>query len=206
MLNINTFFDKILYINLAKDIDRNESMISQFKEFGITNYERVDAIEASEQNDPTIYRNFIKSDEKYIRGQIACRQSHLKAIQIGKDRGYKRILVFEDDVIFLNNPNEVLQMNTRAIEMADMFYFGGLIEPHYRGQVVEAHAYCVTDKIMDDILQMAIPSGMEIDNFYAKVIQHMSYNYNPRGQYNVMMLQPFNTIVQEHSKFKSNIV
>lgn len=201
---INTFFDKIFYVNLAKDVDRNEHMISQFKEFGITNYERVDADSFPAIPDRVLWRNFIKTNDKYVLNQLGCRQSHLKAIQIGKDRGYKRILVFEDDVIFLNDPNEILQMNTRTLEIADMFYFGGLIEPQYRNQLVEAHAYCVTDKIMDDILQMAVPSGMEIDNFYAKVIQHMSYNYNPRGQYNVMMLQPFNTIVQ-NKQFESNI-
>jgi GR25 family glycosyltransferase involved in LPS biosynthesis len=204
MIDMNTFFDKIFYVNLAKDIDRNEHMISQFKEFGITNYERVDADTYPSIPDKVLWRNFIKDNDKYVLNQLGCRQSHLKAIQIGKNRGYKRILVFEDDVIFLNDPSEILRMNTRTIEVADMFYFGGLIEPHFRNQLVEAHAYCVTDKIMDDILQMAVPSGMEIDNFYAKIIQHMSYNYNQRGQYDVMMLQPFNTIVQ-NKQFESNI-
>lgn len=201
---INTFFDKIFYINLAKDVDRNEHMIAQFKEFGITNYERVDANSCLEKPNSLLWRNFIKNDDKYVINQIGCRESHLKAIELGKTRGYKRILIFEDDVIFLQNPNDILQMNRMNTEIADMFYFGGLIEQHYRGQVVEAHAYCVTEKVYDDILQMAVPSGMEIDNFYAKIIQHMSYNHNPRGQYNVMLLQPFNTIVQDKS-FKSNI-
>lgn len=201
---INTFFDKIFYLNLAKDVDRNEHMINQFKEFGITNYERVDGFVFDKKPDNTYFRNFIKENDKYVINQLGCRATHLEAIQRAKYNGYKRILIFEDDVIFLQNPNDILQMNRMTIEVADMFYFGGLIEPHYRGQVVEAHAYCVTEKLYDDILQMAIPSGMEIDNFYAKIIQHMSYNHNPRGQYNVMMLQPFNTIVQDKN-FKSNI-
>jgi hypothetical protein len=204
MFDINTFFDKIFYINLAKDVDRNKSMVSQFKEFNIINYERIDADSCVSIPNKALWRNFIKTDDNYILNSIGCRQSHLKAIQVGKDRGYKRILIFEDDVVFLNDPNEILQMNIKTIEIADMFYFGGLIEPYFRGQVVEAHAYCITDKIMDDILQMAVPSGMEIDNFYAKIIQHMSYNHNQRGQYNIMMLQPFNTIVQ-NKQFESNI-
>lgn len=201
---INTFFDKIFYINLAKDVDRNESIIAQFNEFGITNYERVEAIQVVEQQELSTYRNFINKDERYILNSIGCRLSHLKAIKLAKEIGYKRVLILEDDVVMLQNPNDILQMNRMTIDIADMFYFGGLQEPHYRGQVVGAYAYCITNKVFDDILEMAIPSGMEIDNFYAKILQHMSYNYNPRGQYNIMLLHPFNTIVV-NSNFKSNI-
>jgi hypothetical protein len=201
---INTFFDKIFYINLAKDIDRNESIISQFNEFGITNYERIEAIQVSEKQNFNTYRNFIKNDEKYVLNSIGCRHSHLKAIKLAKERNYKRVLILEDDVLMIQNPNDILQMNKMSIEIADMFYFGGLQEPHYRGQVVGAYAYSITNKLFDDIIEMAIPSGMEIDNFYAKILQHMSYNYNSRGQYNIMMLQPFNTIVVNQN-FKSNI-
>lgn len=204
MLDINTFFDKIFYINLAKDIDRNESMIAQFNEFGITNYQRVEAITYEQISKKLYWRNFIKEDVKYVLNSLGCRDSHLEAIKIAKKEGYKRILILEDDVVMLQNPNDILNMNRMNVEIADMFYFGGMIEPHYRGQVVEAHAYSITSKLFDDILEMAIPSGMEIDNFYAKIIQHMSYNHNPRGQYNVLMLQPFNTIVQ-NTNFKSNI-
>lgn len=201
---INTYFDKVFYINLAKDVDRNKQMIAQFNEFGITNYERIEAKTYSEVPDKSYWRNFIKDDVKYILNSLACRDSHLDAIQKAKDRGYKRILVLEDDVIMLQNPNTILEMNRGMLEIADMFYFGGMVEPQYRSQVVEAHAYCVTEKLYDDILYMAVPSGMEIDNFYAKIIQHMSYNNNQRGQYNVMVLSPFNTIVQDFN-FKSNI-
>ena len=44
MIDINTYFDKIFYINLAKDTARNEFMLSQFKEFGITNFERYESV------------------------------------------------------------------------------------------------------------------------------------------------------------------
>jgi FkbM family methyltransferase len=104
----------------------------------------------------------------------------------------------------LNNPSDVMNMNQFNLEIADMFYFGGTIEPHYRGQVVCAHACGIKHTLFDDIINMSVASGMEMDNFYAKIIQHMSYNYNPRGQYNVVMLQPFNTIVQ-NKDFASNI-
>jgi glycosyl transferase family 25 len=204
MSYINDFFDKIFYINLKKDVDRNNYMISQFEEFNITNYERFEAIECNEVPQENTWRNFIKNDIRYIKGSIGCRNSHLGIIKLAKERKYKNILILEDDIMMLQDPSKILEMNLNSINIADMFYFGGLIEPHYRSQVVGAYAYAITERIYNDILEMAIPSGMEIDNFYAKIIQHMSYNYNLRGQYNIMMLQPFNSIVVSDN-FQSNI-
>lgn len=201
---INTFFDKIFYINLQKDTERNEHMIAQFKEFGIKNYDRIEGVTYDSIPEKKYWRNFIKDDTRYVLNSLGCRDSNIEAIRIAKERGYKRILILEDDIIFLQDPSKLLEMNRMTIEIADMFYFGGLIEPHYRGQVVGSYAYAITDKMYDDILEMAIPSGMEIDNFYAKIIQHMSYNYNLRGMYNIMMLHPFNSIVVSDN-FKSNI-
>lgn len=204
MSYIDTFFDKIFYINLKRDVDRNDHMIDQFKEFGITNYERFEAIECTEVPDKSLWRNFLEEDEKYVKGSIGCRDSHLGIFKIAKERDYKKILILEDDIVMLQDPNEIMKINERNISLSDMFYFGGYIEEDHRGQIVGAYAYAVTEKLFDDIIHMAIPSGMEIDNFYAKVIQHMSYNYNPRYRYNVAMLQPQDSIVVDEN-FKSNI-
>ena len=39
-MNINLFFDKIFYINLDKDTDRNVKIVEQFKRYDISNFER----------------------------------------------------------------------------------------------------------------------------------------------------------------------
>ena len=83
-----------------------------------------------------------------------------------------------------------------------MLYYGGLIEPQYRNQIVCAHAYGLHRNVYQDILNMAEPSGMEIDNFYAKILQQMSYN--PTGKYIIKTVHPFNSIVQ-NKKHESNI-
>jgi Glycosyltransferase family 25 (LPS biosynthesis protein) len=204
MSYIDNFFDKIFYINLAKDVERNNNMLSQFKEFNISNFERYEAIIYNEVPDKSLWRNFIKTNDKYIKGQLGCRESMLNIIKLSKERGYKNILILEDDAYMLNDPSEIMMMNENNISLADMFYFGGLIESQYRGQIVCAHACGIKHTLFDDIINMAVPSGMEMDNFYAKIIQHMSYNYNPSGRYNVLALSPFNTITQNKT-FTSNI-
>lgn len=49
--DINTFFDKVFYINLKRDTARNQSMIQMLHSAGITNYERIEAIELTEMPD-----------------------------------------------------------------------------------------------------------------------------------------------------------
>jgi GR25 family glycosyltransferase involved in LPS biosynthesis len=204
-ININEYFDRIFYLNMDKDTARNESILNQFNELNITNFERVVGVELNDIPERTEYRNFIKDDVKYIKGQLGCRASHLSAIQLAKLRGYSKILILEDDVLFLEDPSALLNVNQWLHNDWDMLYFGGLVEPFFRNQIVCAHAYGVSSTVFDDILQMGPSSGMEIDNFYAKVIQHMSYNYNQSGKYRIRIIQPFNQIVQ-NKNYKSNII
>jgi GR25 family glycosyltransferase involved in LPS biosynthesis len=204
-ININEYFDKIFYLNLDKDTSRNESILNQFKELNITNFERVPGVEIINIPLREHYRNFIKDNFKYIKGQLGCREAHLKAIQIAKSRGYSKILILEDDITFLENPGALLDINQWLHNDWDMLYFGGLVEPFFRNQIVCAHAYGVNSTVFDDILQMGVASGMEIDNFYAKVIQHMSYNQNQSGKYRIRIIQPFNQIIQ-NKNYESNIV
>jgi GR25 family glycosyltransferase involved in LPS biosynthesis len=203
-LDVNVFFDKIFYINLDSRNDRNELMIDNFKNLGITNYERVSGSVVQELPEPYQYRNFIKKNNKYVHGQLGCRQSHIKCVSLAKERGYKRIFILEDDVHFLEHPNKVLSNNHSILNDWDMLYFGGLVERFFRNQIVQAHAYCLNSIIFDDIIYMAESSGMEIDNFYAKIIQQMSYNYTNIGRYRVFGLNPFNSIIQ-NKKFNSDI-
>lgn len=204
-ININEYFDKILYINMDKDVSRNHGIIKQFEKFGITNFQRIAGSDLIDLSEPITYRNFIKNDEKYIKGQLGCRRAHLNAVKYAKAHGYSRVLILEDDIEFLVDPNELLTINQEILNDWDMLYFGGLIEPFFRNQIVCAHAYGVSANMYDDILEMGEHSGMEIDNFYAKVIQHMSYNHTSIGKYRIRIAQPFNQIVQ-NKNYESNIL
>lgn len=76
--NIN----KIMYINLNKRTDRKKIIENQLNNFDL-DYERFEAIENSDF------------------GIVGCSLSHLKVLQIAKERRYKNILILEDDFHFL---------------------------------------------------------------------------------------------------------
>lgn len=203
-LTLDNYFSKIFYINLERDTARDARMLKQFYRFGITNYERIDAIQLTELPQEAYYRNFNKRAIKYLLGSLSCRASHLKCFSLAKERGYENVLILEDDIVFLQDPNWLLQQNAATLNEWDMLYFGGDIEAFFRNQVVRAHAFAVKNTLFADILNMADASGMEIDNFYAKIIQHMSYNYNRSGKYDIRIIQPFNMVIQD-DYFPSNI-
>lgn len=204
LTTIDQYFDRVLYINRAADTERNAKLLQQFRKWNITNFERVEAVELTELPPAVDYRNFIKHDIGYRLGSLSCRASHLKCVQLAKDKGWEKVLILEDDALFLSDPNELLTINQSILNDWDQLYFGGLVEPFFRNQIVQTHAYAIRSTVYLDILEMGAKSGMEIDNFYAKVLQHMSYNHNQSGKYNIRVVLPFNQVVQDTS-FKSNI-
>jgi len=211
---IDEVFDMVYYINMKKDTHRDENMKAFMKEHNIKRYSRVDGQVVDYKNvDPLSYRNFNHSPdrpdditEQYINGGLGCRLSHLLIINNAKQNNYKQILILEDDIEsteFLLN--DLLLTNIGNIQNFDMLFFGGMEEQHFRNQIVQTHAYGLNEILYDDILVMGESSGMEIDNFYAKIIQQMSRNDRPGGQYIIKKVEPFNSIVQRYDKFDSNI-
>lgn len=203
-ISIDNFFDRVFYINLDKDKDRNLNIINQFKKYDIKNYERIPGVVFDQIPDKSYWRNFNKYDQKYVLGSMGCRASHKKAIDISIENNYQKILIFEDDVYFTENPNKLLSKNINTLNEWDMLYFSGTIEKHFNNQIVGAYAYGLNRKLIEETYFMLPTSGMEVDNFYAKILHHMSYNYNSIGKYKIKQIHPFNT-VKVNFKFNSNI-
>lgn len=191
---------------MDNDVERNKNIISQFDKFDIKNYERISGVKFTEIPDKMYWRNFNLNalNEKYILGSMGCRASHKKIMDISLERNYQKILILEDDIIFTENPNIILEKNRNILDDWDMLYFGGTVEEHFNGQIVGAYAYGLNRKLIEETYYMLPTSGMEVDNFYAKIIYHMSYNYNMTGKYLINKLEPFNTVIVDYN-YKSNI-
>ena len=73
----------IFYINLTARLDRKQNIESQLPRVGLTNFERFNAI-------------------KLPDGRVGCTLSHIKCLELAKERGYSHLLICEDDMIFLD--------------------------------------------------------------------------------------------------------
>jgi GR25 family glycosyltransferase involved in LPS biosynthesis len=77
------------FINLKHRTDRLEEFYNQLDSVGIPRdkVERFDAI-------------LLPEDLRY-NGNVGCNMSHLAALKLARERGYKNVLIFEDDLDFL---------------------------------------------------------------------------------------------------------
>jgi GR25 family glycosyltransferase involved in LPS biosynthesis len=120
-------------------------------------------------------------DINHLKGIIGCKMSHVKIIEIAKKRNYKNILIIEDDINFIEKWEYHLINSIKSIEKYDLLYFTNthiipytqinnyLVKPN---NGLQASGYIVNNSLFDYILDNALISGMEIDNFYVKYIQH----------------------------------
>lgn len=92
---INTFFDHIFCLTLDRRPDRRLQAEQEFEKHGILNVEFISGVDGKELTIPDV----LSTDGlKVSPGDLGCTLSHLKIIQLAKERKYKSVLIFEDDV------------------------------------------------------------------------------------------------------------
>jgi len=93
--------DKIFYINLDKRTDRRYEIEEELNNMELP-YERF----------PAIYHK---------QGNVGCGYSHLSILKIARDRGYKNVLIFEDDFTFLVSKDELEMYLEKLFDNFDNF-------------------------------------------------------------------------------------
>lgn len=146
MINSISKIEHALYINLASRTDRKQHVESQLKLVGIS-AERFNAI-------------------KLPDGALGCSMSHLKCLQMAKEKGWDHVLICEDDITF-TNPGLFIQQINKFLskqENWDVVLLAGNNMPPYKpiedycvqvtrcqtttGYLVKSHYY---DKLIDNI-------------------------------------------------------
>ena len=125
-------FENTLFINLEHRKDRLEHTIAEFAKLGVTTAERVNAI-------------------KTKVGAVGCTLSHIRCLELAKERNYDQVFICEDDITFLNP--ELLKENLQKFVQDatlgntwDVLIIGGNNVPPY-DQIAEFCArvyYCQT--------------------------------------------------------------
>lgn len=193
-MSISTYFDKIFIINLDFRQDKWQSVEVQLKRVGINNYERFSAVKPELSTIPAVYKENLAArnnsdgpDETYIVGGMGCKLSHIQVVKIAQERGYERTLIFEDDVVFHSNTNEIFynaihQLNN--FEPWDMLYFTGnhgnrfqKISPNLV-KMFGSHStvgYGIATSICKEVINKAYDHPYHIDLFYKEKI-HPHFN------------------------------
>lgn len=104
----------VLYINLKERTDRKQHVEQQLSSVGLKG-ERFNAI-------------------RLANGAIGCSLSHLKCLEIAKERGWDHVLIVEDDIQFLNPSLFAQQFNSflNSGREYDVVLLGGNNMPPYQ--------------------------------------------------------------------------
>jgi GR25 family glycosyltransferase involved in LPS biosynthesis len=195
-MKITDFFDKIYCINLEHRSDRWELALNEFKKIGIEN--------------GVIRFNAVYNKEN---GALGCRDSHLKVIQDAKDNNYERILIFEDDVLFLDNDISLIENTLDQLNEFDydIFYLGATVAPNIGFFTQESenivktnfayttHSYSITSKNYDFILKNSINYGI-VDVFYNQFIVPLGKSYVANPMLTIQQSDNFSDIEKTKSE------
>lgn len=181
--------DKIFLLNLASRGDRLEQSRLEFSKLNVADsqWERFEAFRGADEK---VQRQFHKDFTEYCKNQpinqathgaFGCLLSHYAMIKTAKERGYKRILILEDD--FETTPafnNKEILKKIGNLDF-DMFYLSmtTLVPPLPTSdpdfvcvqRVYSTGAYIINNTVFDTIINQCLAYAWQIDIFYANVMQ-----------------------------------
>lgn len=176
-MKIQDFVDGGFYINLDHRKDKNEVMVNQLKDLGLDEFvERFSAVAAFDTIDYRVTDN----DKMFLLGK-ATSQSHKTIIQIAKDRGYKNVLILEDDALFYENTKslEIIESaldELNKVDEWDVFFLGANLhdkELNLQSEhlikcdcCISSHAYILNEKCFDKILNNGFDKPFDVMDIF----------------------------------------
>jgi len=217
------YFNKAYCINLTSREDRWERVKKEFESHGFSEFiERFPAVnlrkfDFDEQYDVSI-------GPYHVVSAGGCLASHRAIIQEAKDSGLENVLVFEDDVVFIDGGLPAFQQAVEDLKAQDwaLFYLGATVEKRmttvtknlFKTTLAKAtHAIAYNHTIYDEILG-TLPEGVNdmlrfvkdraaLDDYYVREIQpkHNCYICNPMF---VVQGRSFSDIVQRNIDYSQD--
>jgi len=153
-------FPEIYCINLKERDDRHEHMIGEFLKYNLK-------------------VNFYRPKRNPFSGAKGCLESHLAVLKEAKERGLPSVLIFEDDIDFLDDIRNVV-----LPKEWDMFYLGGnwvdIIDKSESDSYCKirswsTYGYAVAGHFFDKLIDGLTTTEKEVDRYYLENI-HPNHN------------------------------
>lgn len=193
ILDINEYFDKIFYINLESRIDKKRKMEEVLAYNGVF-AERFSAINGYSKINKKIYNNLKKTkyDVELGRralsspGALGCLMSVRSIIKKAKEMNLKKILLFDDDLIFSKNFNINIQKINELPSDWKLLYLGASQHSwsnihdfnknfYYAKNTAGTFAVGIDSSIFDEILNISSKFELPIDSYLERFIQKKYY-------------------------------
>jgi hypothetical protein len=138
------FIDKIIYINAREATDRNDAMLRDF-------------LPVFQKSDDDIIRFEAITEKKLIHAQRVAK-SQIGALQLALEKGFKNVLILEDDVLWRVSPKKtnLLLLQELVTRPFDVIMFGGtaVIEDknHKVSYAQTASSYLVNGNYIQNVI------------------------------------------------------
>lgn len=141
-LSLDSAFDRIFVINLARRTDRRQDMLKQFNRYlNATNFEFFDAFDGYDVDVDDLYTKGILLDKELGIGEIACFLSHREVWKIAAQRGYESVLILEDDIRFNSWLQSIVVAKQHVPEDWDIIHFHSNFYPQPERVKINDHIY-----------------------------------------------------------------
>ena len=112
---MTNLFDHTFFINLENRVDRLVQVRAELISWGINNPERFNAVSMP-------------------NGAVGCSLSHIKCLELAKERNYSQVFICEDDIHCVDVPKlrEQIASFNDAEDTWDVLLIGGNNAPPYR--------------------------------------------------------------------------
>lgn len=163
--NINTYFDKIYIINLERRPDRRENIERRLKKHKVTNYVVFPATDGSKHPMYQYYLRFKGFTDS--AGAFGVLSSAARLLVDAAQKGYKRILILEDDAVFHRDFDNQFQKRVAVIPQDwKLLYFGTSMRKwrfQQRAQHHKTRQYCTSTGTIAGAFALGIDSSVYRD-------------------------------------------
>lgn len=181
-MNLNDLSKNIYVLNLKKRLDRKEHIKSQLNKIDCNEYNLIESVDGSKLINPTRLKN----------GMFGLIKTYMNIYEDLSKKNYEDVLIVEDDCIFLENFNTLLDKYISNVPNDwDFLYFGANHNYHMGGTTTKINeeviklnnsysAHCVLFKkrVFDELILNIMNFSIENDVMMANL--QKKYNaYSP---------------------------
>ncbi len=180
--------DKVYAINLKSSEDRKNNIYTQCHKIG-THFELVEAIDGRANNVSWVHNEFNSKYDGWTQGAAGLVYTTINIIKNAKDKGYKSIMIMEDDIVFVHDAYKKAKALYSSLPKGwELFHlasqnFGKA--PRRLGNLLRltsawsCQIYVINESIYDEYLEWLELVDRPIDSITSQVFHPRGNSYAP---------------------------
>ena len=180
--------DKVYAINLKSSEDRRANILQQCHKIG-THFELIEAIDGREENVKWVENEWNSCEDGWTQGAAGLVYTTINIIKDAKEKGYKSIMIMEDDIIFkFNAYKEGKTLFNELPEDWELFHLASQNfkkQPRRFGDLIRltgawsCQIYMIHERIYDEYLEWLELVDRPIDSITSGIIHPRGKSYAP---------------------------